>query len=85
MPGSAISLVEVVQVTRHGLWLAAGDRELFLDFKLFPWFAKANIEAICAVEEVAPGHFHWPVLDIDLDIGTILDPGSYPLVDRAGG
>ena len=85
MPGSAISPVEVIQVTRHGLWLAVGDDEYFLDFGNFPWFKKAAIDAICAVEEPGPGHFHWPLLDIDLDIETILHPERFPLLDQAKG
>ena len=82
MLGSAISPVEVVQVTRYGLWLAAGDEEYFLNFSNFPWFRKASIDAVCNVEEAAPGHFHWPLLDIDLDIETILHSERFPLVDR---
>ncbi len=80
MPGMAISPVEVVQVTRHGLWLAVGDAEHLLDFKHFPWFRDATIEAVCNVEEVSPGHFFWPALDIDLDLDTIKEPGKYPLI-----
>lgn len=82
MPGSVTSPIEIVQVSRFGIWLAAGDNEYFLDFVHFPWFRKASIEAICAVEEEAPGHFHWPLLDIDLDVETILNPERYPLVDK---
>jgi hypothetical protein len=80
MPGIAISPVEVVQVTRHGLWLAVGDAEYFLDFKHFPWFRDATISAVCEVKEVMPGHFFWPVLDIDLDLDAIRFPEKYPLV-----
>ena len=74
---------EVVQVTRRGLWLAVGDDEYFLDFDNFPWFRKAPIEAICEVEEVSRGHFHWSKLDSDLEVDTILQPVKFNLVDRA--
>jgi hypothetical protein len=81
MPGNDISPVEIVHVNRRGLWLASGDAEYYLDFKHFPWFQKASIETVCEVEEITPGHFYWPKLDLDLDLDTILNPDRYPLVD----
>jgi hypothetical protein len=82
MPGIVTSQVEVVQVTPFGLWVAVDDSEYFLDFKLFPWFKKATIDAIGRVEEIAPGHLFWPSLDVDLDIDTIMNPEEFPLVAR---
>jgi len=80
MPEIVTSPVEVVQITKFGLWLAVGEEEYFLDFSFFPWFRKASIEAICEVNEVRPGHLYWPKLDIDLDIDRIRSPEKYPLV-----
>jgi hypothetical protein len=80
MPGIATSPVEIVQLSRFGFWLAVGDAEYFLDFTHFPWFRAATIEAICEVDEVAPDHFYWPSLDIDLDLDAIRSPEKYPLV-----
>lgn len=80
MPGIVTSPVEVVQITKFGLWLAVGDAEYYLDFKNFPWFQSASITDICDLEEVSPGHLYWQTLDIDLDIETIKEPGLYPLV-----
>jgi len=68
-----------MHMTRHGLWLAVGDTEYFLDFKHFPWFRDATIDAICDVTEVTPGHFYWPQLDVDLDLDSIREPEKYPL------
>ena len=83
MPGTVISPIEVVHISRRGFWLAVGNSEYFLDFDLFPWFRKASVDAICMVEEAAPGHFYWPDLDVDLDLESILHPELFPLVDRA--
>ena len=83
MPGTSTSRVEVVQVTPFGVWLAYDDTEYFLDFDLFPWFREAPVGKIFRVEEVAPGHFHWPELDIDLDLDRIEHPDKYPLVARS--
>ena len=82
MTGTGISVVEVAHISGHGFWLDARGEELFLAFRDFPWFEEASIRALSTVEEVSPGHFFWPALDIDLDLDTIRHPGHYPLVDR---
>jgi hypothetical protein len=58
--------------------LAHGE-ELFLAFEDFPWFRRAPLGAILHVEEPAPGHFHWPELDIDIGIEIIRHPERFPL------
>ena len=80
MPGIITSPVEVVQLTPFGLWLAYGDKEFFLAHDQFPWGRKASVESIFRVQEVAPDHFYWPDLDIDLDVDRIVHPEKYPLI-----
>ena len=41
--GKRTSVVEVTNVSPHGLWLLLGERELFLPFDKFPWFRDAPI------------------------------------------
>ena len=79
MPGTATSNVEVTNISQHGFWLLLDDRELFLPFKEFPWFKRATVEAIVRVERPAPGHLHWPDLDVDLAVESIEHPERYPL------
>jgi hypothetical protein len=79
MPGTATSNVEVTNISQHGFWLLLDGRELFLPFKEFPWFKRATIEAILRLERPAPGHLHWPDLDIDLALESIEHPERYPL------
>lgn len=66
----------------HGVWILIDDRERFLAFKDFPWFADATIAEIANVERPAPHHLHWPDLDIDLAVESIDQPTTYPLVSR---
>ncbi len=75
--GIGTSTVEVTNASRHGIWLLAGDRELFLAYEDFPWFGNASISKIVDVEEPTPGHFYWPALDIDMR--TIEQPKKFPL------
>ena len=78
--GSISQAVEVTHVSSHGIWLLAGDAELFLPFEDFPWFKDAPIGKVLNVEEASPGHFYWPDLDVDLSAEIIAHPGKYPLL-----
>ena len=77
-------MVEVTNISRHGLWLLLDERELFLPFEKFPWFADAPVKAILNAERPHPHHLHWPDLDVDLAVESIENPERYPLVSRPG-
>lgn len=83
MPGTSTFLVEVTNVSRHGLWLFVGDEELFLPFEQFPWFRDASIEKISVVERQTADHLYWPLLDIDLSVESIRNPAAFPLVAKS--
>lgn len=80
--GDDTSSVEVSGISAHGVWLLVGDQELFLAFKEFPWFRDAAVGDVLHVERPQPHHLHWPALDIDLAVDSILDPKRFPLVSR---
>ncbi len=82
MHGNHTSDIEITHVSSHGIWLLADGRELFLSYNDFPWFKDAPIGEIIRVERVAPGHFRWPDLDVDLDIESIEHPEKFPLKAR---
>lgn len=71
--------VGVTNVSPHGFWMLVDGRELFLPFAEFPWFREASVEAVCEVARPRPEHFHWPALDLDLTLESILHPDRYPL------
>ncbi len=77
--GIPTSETEVTNVSTHGLWLLSHGKELFLSYDDFPWFRDASIGKVMNVEEVSPGHFYWPELDVDLGLKTIEEPEKYPL------
>ena len=80
MPGIATSLVEITNISKHGLWLLLADEELFLSFEDFPWFKTATIEQISEVDRPSENHLYWPRLDIDLALESIRNPSAFPLV-----
>ncbi len=77
--GASTSEVEVTNVSLHGIWLLAGEQELFLPYEDFPWFKDVPIGKILNVEQPTPGHFYWPDLDVDLGLKSIEHPERFPL------
>jgi hypothetical protein len=71
-----------MQVSERGFWLylLADQREYYLSFEHFPWFADATVRQLSLVE-IEHGHIlRWPELDVDLDLARIEHPEHYPLI-----
>lgn len=77
--GSSTSVVEITNISRHGVWLYSHGKELFLSYEDFPWFKDQTINSIVNVEEPSPGHFYWPDIDVDLTEEIIENPERFPL------
>ena len=80
--GKRTSVIEVGNVSAHGLWLLLADRELFLPFDKFPWFRDAPIAQLVNVQLLSPDHLYWPDLDVDLAVESIELPERFPLVSK---
>jgi hypothetical protein len=50
-----------------------------LPFDEYPWFKNQKIEDIFNVKLYHEGHLHWPALDIDVEIDSLVEPEKYPL------
>jgi hypothetical protein len=77
--GKNTSVVEVTNISKHGIWLLTREKELFIPYEEFPWFRDAPVGKILNVEEPTPDHFYWPELDVDLGIESIEHPERFPL------
>lgn len=82
MPGVATLEAEVTNVSAHGFWLLLGNEELPVPYEHFPWFKKATIEQLLAVERPTENHLYWPALDIDLSVESLRHPDAFPLVSK---
>ena len=80
--GINTSEVEVTGISAHGIWLLAGEKEVFLSYEDFPWFRDVSVREILNVREPTPGHFYWPDLDLDLGMEIIRHPDRFPLRAR---
>lgn len=81
--GKNISEVEISNISAHGIWLYSHNEEFFLSYKDFPWFKDKTVGSILNVEELSPGHFYWPELDVDLTDEIIKHPERFPLKAKA--
>lgn len=80
--GKATLAAEVTNVSASGFWILLDGREMFLSFARFPWFRRAAIGDIVNVSRPSARHLYWPLLDIDLAVGSIRHPERYPLVSK---
>jgi Protein of unknown function (DUF2442) len=80
MHGINISTVEVTNISAHGFWILLNENEYFLAYSNFPWFKKATIDEICNVHLLNEHHLFWEKMDIDLELSSITNPESYPLI-----
>ena len=80
--GKSTSIVEVTQISRHGIWLLLEETEFFLSFENFPWFKDAPVSAINNVTLLNDVHLFWPSLDVDLAVDSIKHPEDFPLIAK---
>lgn len=85
MHGVTTLEAEVTNVSAHGFWLFLGDEELPVPCAQFPWFKKATIEQVLAVERPTENHLYWPQLDVDLSVDSLRRPEAFPLVSSREG
>jgi hypothetical protein len=74
--------IEVSLVSNKGFWLLLDNEELFVTFADFPWFKRATVEQITAIERPSVNHLYWPMLDVDLAVESIRDPTLFPLIAK---
>ena len=77
--GNDTSVIEVTNISAHGIWILAHGKELFMSYDDFPWFKDQAVKTIFNVEEPTRGHCYWPDLDVDLSVEIIENPSRFPL------
>ena len=84
MPGSNISRVEttgqsqITSIEVDGFWLLTGDGEYFVSFEDYPEFRDASVNQIFHFDQ-SLDHYHWPDLDIDIELEALKHPERFPL------
>ncbi len=73
---------EITNVSSQGFWLLADDREYFVPFADYPVFQSATITQVFNMRRIAPGQYHWPDLDADVELEALEHPEHFPLIWR---
>jgi hypothetical protein len=74
--------VEIESISRHGVWIWVKGQEFLLTFRDHPWFLTATIGQIQNIELRHDYCLHWPDLDVDIDIDSLIHPDRFPLTYR---
>jgi hypothetical protein len=77
--GRNIFKIEVTNISPHGIWLYYQSKEYFMPFDEYPWFKNQKVEDIFNVKIYHENHLHWPSLDIDIELKSLIEPERYPL------
>ena len=77
--GVSVSPSEVTSITELGFWLLVDDKEYFVPFADYPEFTQATVRQIYSVKRTGPDAFYWEDLDIDIELGALVEPEKYPL------
>lgn len=77
--GTSTFLSEVTNISSFGFWLLVDDKEYFVPFEDYPVFLDANIAQIYNMQQIGPDQFHWPDLDVDIELEALSHPELYPL------
>lgn len=79
MLGSNTSASQITNIEHDGFWLLVNNEELFVPFDRYPAFKQAMIEQIFNFE-VDEEQYHWPQLDIDIELDALRHPERFPLI-----
>lgn len=75
-----IAYVQVI--TQTGFWFFLANELYWIDYEDFPVFADAAPDEIKNFEIYGNEDFHWPDLDVDIELESLLFPERFPLRAR---
>lgn len=71
----------ITSIERDGFWLLTSEGEYFISFADYPDFQNATVAQIHNFKSSYDG-FHWPDLDIDIELDALKYPERYPKAFR---
>lgn len=77
--GENTSHSEVTNISASGFWILLDDREYFVPFDEYPQFRQATVAQIYSMKQLGPDQFHWPDLDIDIELEALEHPERFSL------
>jgi hypothetical protein len=78
-PNNSTIHAEVTNISALGFWLLVEDSEYFVPFTEYPAFKQATITQIYDMVMLSPTQYHWPQLDVDIELDALQHPERYTL------
>ena len=78
--GTSTSACKVTGINDLGFWVLVENKEYFIPFSDFPGFKDSTVSQILTLQFYPPSQLHWPNIDIDIEIDSLLKPESFPLI-----
>jgi hypothetical protein len=72
----------VTNISSLGFWMIVDQKEYFISFDDYPEFKKATIDCIFNVQFLSPSQFHWPGIDVDIELDALANPDKFNLLYR---
>jgi hypothetical protein len=69
--------VQITNIEQDGFWLLTPEGEYFVAFENYPDFYHATVAQIYNFRYALEG-FHWPDLDIDIELDALKHPERFP-------
>ena len=76
--GTDILEYEVTNIEKFGFGLYNAGRAYFIDYESYPEFQNVPVKSILNIQKKDPDQFHWPDLDIDIELNALKNPEKYP-------
>jgi hypothetical protein len=81
-PGKNTSVIEVTNISAHGIRVLVQDKERFMSYEDFPWFKDQTVKTITNVVEQSLGHFDFDGGHLDHVPSDIVEQAEPALVDH---
>jgi hypothetical protein len=70
----------VTSIENQGFWLLVDEHEYFVPFADYPAFYDATVAQIYNVARLSPEQFHWPDLDVDIELEALKHLDRFSLI-----
>ncbi len=70
---------QITSIESAGFWLLVADREYYVPFERYPEFREATLAQVFNFQQIFD-QFHWPDLDIDIELESLDKPERFSLI-----
>lgn len=81
--GIGTSVCNIAGMNDLGLWVLVEETEYFVPFPDYPGFKESSAGQILNVKFLRPSHLHWDEIDMDIELQTLVQPESFPMIFKA--